>query len=71
MEAQEYYRREQQWLKENEGELKKMIEADKAAQMAEMSGSLLGALTGAKPKEPSPTDGPAAGSDVPPAAVAK
>ncbi|KAG8925296.1 mitochondrial inner membrane protein required for protein import [Tulasnella sp. 417] len=50
-EAQEYYRREQQWLKENEEELKKLIEADKQAQMAEMGGTLLGALAGIKPPE--------------------
>lgn len=51
-EAQEYYRREQQWLKENEDELKKMIEADKEAQMAEMGGTLLGALAGVGIKPP-------------------
>ncbi|KAG8980877.1 mitochondrial inner membrane protein required for protein import, partial [Tulasnella sp. 427] len=50
-EAQEYYRREQVWIKENEEELKKAVEADKQAQMAEMGGSIFGALAGVKPPE--------------------
>lgn len=76
-EAQEMYRREQQWMKENEEELKKMIEADKQAQMAEMGGTLLGALAGVgfKPPEgeekPGETQASASGADAVPVSTAK
>lgn len=43
-EAQEFYRREQQWFKENEEELKRLVEEDKAKQLAEMSGSIFGSM---------------------------
>jgi len=59
-EAQEYYQREQQWIKENEAELKRMIEEDREKMMAEMGGSLLGVLStfGQGPPAADPTPSP-------------
>ncbi|KAG8901498.1 mitochondrial inner membrane protein required for protein import [Tulasnella sp. 403] len=61
------HKRRFQWLKENEPELQKLIEQEKA-QMQDMRGTLLGALTGNfKPPETTTTPDP---SSPPPSGVA-
>lgn len=60
-EAQDYYKKEQQWIKDNEEEFKRLIEQDKAQMMAEAAsgGTLLSVLSGGGFKPPTPAGDPA------------
>ncbi|KAF8314928.1 HAD-like protein [Clavulina sp. PMI_390] len=66
LEAQEYYRREQAYLKEQEPTFKKLMEEDRERQLKESAGSLFGMLSGQSgPFAPPPQSAPAAPAQQP------